>query len=182
MTVTRGRVCVLAAALLAFSAGGCFTPMTVQVAYPKPAEAQGLRRASIDVHLVGVPESAYSQWHGLDVTDYFEKPDSERPPATKRVLLFGEGKEDEQVLVRSDSIWASWQQEKVAYLFILANLPGDWKARPGAGDPRRVILRLNSDCWPDYFVWDKKTIYVTICRGGLKFFYPGTMRGDATPQ
>jgi len=181
MTVTRGRVCVLAAALLAFSAGGCFTPMTVRVAYPEVAEAAGLRRASIDVHLVGVPESAYSQWYNLDITDYFQKPESDRPPATKQVMYFGEGKQDKQVLPHQDPIWASWHQEKVAYLFILANLPGDWKPKAGAADPRRVILRLNSDCWPDY-VLGNQDIFITLKRGGLKFFYSGTMRECATPQ
>jgi len=183
MIGTRGRGLALGVAVLTLAAVGCgcFTRFNARVAYPASSLESGQRRASIEVHLVGVPESAYRLWYELDITDYFQKPEQDRPPARKKILFFGEKRPAEQVLSRDEPIWNQWRQENVAYLFILAHLPGDWKPKPGAADPRRIILYLNSDYWPEYY-WGRKDFPVRITGGGLSEHYPGATRKGAMPQ
>ncbi len=183
MIGTRPRRLAVGVAVLTLTAvgGGCFTRLTPRVAYPPASLEAGGRRASIEVHVVGVPESAYRLWYELDITEYFQKPEQARPPARNKILFFGEGRPAEQVVSRHAPIWDQWQRENVAYLFILANVPGDWAPRPGAADPRRVILYLNSDYWPEYY-WGKNEFPVRITRGGLSVQYTGATRKGAMPQ
>jgi hypothetical protein len=116
-------------------AGGC--PKTVNVL----ATDEICKNYSVEVHLVGVSKLERETWDALPMSDYW-KPDNQlrrSAVAYTQVIKFGQGHCEEKI-EPNHVIRGKWKENKAAYMFVLAHLPGLFDDQPGNADPRRLRL------------------------------------------
>ena len=108
---------------------------------------------TVTVHVIGVNPSEMERWKMYSVTQYFRPGDPLRESAVAggyaRVLNFGPGEPNPQVLAKNEEIWRKWHSRNGEYLVVLACLPGygEKDDKPGAADPRRLILPMQTSQW-----------------------------------
>jgi hypothetical protein len=107
---------------------------------------------SVTVNLVGVNETGMEQWNNKSMQEYWMPRDALRSDAEQKyayVMQFGPGQPDVKVLKADDPMWAAWKAAGATHVFVLADLPGAFEARPGAADARRRVLPLDTRRWRD---------------------------------
>jgi hypothetical protein len=107
-----------------------------------------LAGASIQVDIVG--PNAISDLPRLEtysVSEYWKPGDPMRRDLPKTVLYFGPGHEAMQTLPASDPVWTNWLRAGASTVVIFADLPGTQADRPGASDPRRLIVPIDEHEW-----------------------------------
>ncbi|MHC5053142.1 MAG: hypothetical protein ACYTKD_00315 [Planctomycetota bacterium] len=144
----RGIVRGVAAASVALVAGcGGMLRADIVVELDKDLVADPARIPSIQVNLVGVNTSELPQWKGYAVSEYWSPGDKLRASADKYEMRFSQSRPTSQKLERTDSMFDEWQAKTASHLFVLADLPGVPEPKPGAVDPRRLVLPLDSKAW-----------------------------------
>lgn len=135
---TSGRFRWLLAALLMTPLWGCARDFTVRL-----DAADKMGTPSVEVHIVGVRNAGeYRRWRDLSMSDYWA--DVKLDDKVK-VMKFGEGLSNPQVLSTSDVMWKSkWRGAKL--LMVLSSFPPS-KDLPGDADARRLILPLKWRKW-----------------------------------
>jgi len=120
---------------------------------------------SIEVHIVAVSRTEFPRWETMSMTEYWEPGNPMRESAIKYVMTFGANSPIEQVLQKTDPIWAKWDERNAEQLLVLVFLPGI-KDKPGEADPRRLILPYDSSKWENRY-WGNDTIKIELRSGGL---------------
>jgi len=128
---------------------------------------------SVETHLIAVKNTdEYKRLHDMSMSDYWNNVQIDE---NTRVMKLGEGRDNPQVLSKTDSIWRKqWKDAKL--LFILTSYPHS-SDMPGNADPRRLILPLEKTSW-DKSYWGSDTIPVVIkpqgssCRRAYKPWNP----------
>jgi hypothetical protein len=100
--------------------------------------------ASVDVELIGITELEKPQWEGYSMTKYWSPGDPLRGNTPDKLSQSLELNKPWK-LDRKDPIWDKWLRRGVAYLVIVARLPG--KFEDGAADPRRLFISLDKHAW-----------------------------------
>jgi hypothetical protein len=129
---------------------------------------------SVEVHVLALDASEGMKLQKFSMTEYWN-PQRMDDRLLKSRLYFGPGKPDLQSLDSTDPIWKRWQQQMgpldSLWLFVLADLKGGWDDKEGSADPRRIILPLRSEVWPQH-----RRIHITMRRDGMVNLTP---RADA---
>lgn len=120
---------------------------------------------SVEVHIVILDVSEGLKMQKYSMTEYWN-PQRSEDRILKYPLYFGPGKPDLQTLERNDDIWRRWQQQMGPldnlWMFVVADLKGAWEDKEGSADPRRIILPLRSEDWPD-----RRQIHISMRREGM---------------
>lgn len=103
---------------------------------------------SYEVDLVAVSDTDKDRWQNYPVEQYFEPGNTFRANAQKYTMKFSNDDAKPKVLDKDNDIWGEWKQRDAYTLFVIANLPGVWAAKPGKEDPRRLVLPLTKEAWP----------------------------------
>lgn len=139
---------MVAAALL----GGCasgepqISRYTINVAVSERLQAAD-NETPVEVDIVGLNPDESAQWENFSLSRYFAGDHPLRQGADRKTLRFGEEDERIQILTPEAEIWEKWEAKGATRLFILANLPGIERDRPGEQDVRRLILPLDRRQW-----------------------------------
>jgi hypothetical protein len=128
-----------------------------------------LKSSSVIVDLVGVNPSGMARWEAYDMAKYWKEGDPMRHDAEKAVLTFVSGQATNKTMLATDPLWAKWKSQGVAYVFVLADLPGVQVSKPGAQDARRQILSLDKCTWAS----GSKQLKVLVQRSGIVVLTPG---------
>lgn len=156
---------------LGWLAGGCGQgPFNVEVVLddkdPGLTDKLGALQ-SIEVNFVGVNETERPRWEQMSMSEYWQPGNPIRASAKKHVMTFGQGREKQQVLKKSNPMWRVWLGERQAkHLFVLAYLPWIRKDQPGDADPRRTTLPLEIGRW-EWYLWGADTIRIQLGSGGI---------------
>lgn len=154
MNIPARLALLLPALVLVGVLAGCGTPR------PKNYDVylSAAVNASVTVDVIGVNPAEAAQWSGYSMTKYWQQGDAFRASATKRtytvrinpgqaqeVLILKDAKKD----ANTAAYWKQWKEAGATQLFILADLPGAPEDKTGDADPRRLILPLTPDRWPN---------------------------------
>lgn len=154
----------LALGWLLLAGTGCATPRMgrydVRVTVSDSMADSARILPSVEVHLLALDPDAGRQLQTYSMTDYWN-PNRKKDEFVKRVLHFGQGKENPQTLSYKDPIWDRWDANGAEYLFVLADLPGLFQDKEDVKDPRRVILPLHPERW------NQRLIRISIEKGGV---------------
>lgn len=165
----RSLVAAFAGLLLAAVASGCHGVR----AYPVDVTIDSrIQDQSVQVDIVGVSEADYQAWHNYSMTQYWRFDDAWRRDAEKYVMRFGQDTPAKQTLPVDDPMWDTWLKRGATRLLILGDLPEVLEDRPGAADPRRLVLPLNSGAWAKPRPGDKTPIEIRIESGVLRCLTP----------
>jgi len=124
--------------VLALFACGCQTgpqPWNLSIKKTTPS--------SIQVDLIGVPESDKPSWEGYDMTKYWSDGDLRRSEADKLTQTMQMG--HPWIISLDDPKWNEWLDRGASELMIIANLPGTLPS--GSADPRRLFIPLDKHAW-----------------------------------
>jgi len=165
-TMSRGLcVAVIMSGLLAT---GCFTQFNAHVQpddkWQRELQVSGKTMPSVEVDMVGVNATEFQAYFGYSVTKWFTSGDSLYSSASKISKEFGKDHPVAAAVGRDADIWQEWRNRRVTHLFVMAHLPGTFEDKPGDADPRRLILRLNTDNWPEY-CWGNKDLHIFFNAG-----------------
>lgn len=141
-------------AALAFFGAGCGSNFQPSI---QPQLSPALASATVTVDMVGINESELGIWRSKDVLDYFSAGDTLRESANKITFTFEQ--EASAILSSSDPIWEQWKRQGVAYVVVMADLPG-FLSRDSK---RRQIIPLDGERWAD----TPNMITVSISEAGL---------------
>lgn len=158
---------VASLALLGVMGGGCSSKAkmgkyNIQVSLD-PSLASSAAVPSIEVDIIGVSPARQAVWDAQSLNNYFAAANMERQTADRFTMTFGAGATAPQTLSSSDPMWAKWLGSGAEQVYILANLPGVSTDAPGASDPRRLILPLDTRQWER-----GQTIQVEVQRNRLE--------------
>ena len=149
---------------LTIVAGGCATPRAgcydVKITMAESMADSSRILPSVEVHVLGLDPVSGRQLQAFSMSDYWN-PSRKKDDFVKRVLHFGQGKENPQVLSRRDSIWDRWLGAGAEHLFVIADLQGLYEDKEDVKDPRRLILPL------DPKRWQNSTLQIVIEKGGV---------------
>lgn len=150
-------------------AGGCASPRAISYDI-KISLAESLADStrilpSVEVHLLALDPVAGHRFQTFPMSDYWN-PNRKKDDFVKRIMHFGQNKENPQTLSRRDSIWDRWLDSGAEHLFVLADLPGLYDDKEDVKDPRRLILPL------DPKRWQHSAIQVVIEKGGVYCITP----------
>lgn len=131
---------------------------------------------SVEVHIMALDVAEGMKMQKFSMTDYWD-PQRMEDRLLKTSLFFGPDKPDRQTLERDADIWRRWQQQMGPldnlWLFVVADLKGGWEDKEGSADPRRIILPLRSDDWPE-----RRQIHISLRREGMVNLTPRIPRGS----
>jgi len=129
-------------------AAGCATTPQPRAFTVKVNLDPSLAGSSLQVDLVGAnPVSDLAKLQAYPVSEYWKPGDALRRDSPKVTLAFGQGRAASQVLDTNDPIWKQWLQTGAQDLVVLVDLPGVAADKPGAADPRRLVLPLDANQW-----------------------------------
>lgn len=144
---------VVLAALVAYAGflGGCSNKAkmgkyNIQVSLD-PTLVSSSAVPSIEVDIIGVSPTRAAVWDAQSLNNYFAAANMERQAADRHTMTFGAGATAPQTLARNNAIWDKWLGSGATQVYILASLPGISTDAPGASDPRRLILPLDTRRW-----------------------------------
>ena len=137
--------------------GGCSPSFDIDVALDPSLSERGTM-PSVEVHLVGVSQAEYKGWESMSMSDYWKNPLIREGTY---VIKLGQG----IIPVapkKNDPIWKRWGKAKppAKYLFVLSSYPPS-EDKYGEEDPRRCILPLESNRWPEYH-WGRRDLPIRI--------------------
>jgi hypothetical protein len=125
-----------------------------------------MRRASVQVDVVGVGGSNRSAMENVPISKYFQAGNALRQSIQAKAMRFGNGQPDEQSVDRNDPLWRTWLDKKSQSLVIMADVPGVFDDLPGEADPRRKVLLLSGKEAP------AGVVHLEIFPGGLRQTVP----------
>lgn len=111
--------------------------------------AEEYRYASIQVDIIGVSQAEYAIWANKPVSEYFDPSDRTRTRAIKKTMTFYADDNAPKLLSDDDMLWDQWAPRDIAYLVILADIPGKHIDQHGNLDQRRLFLPLDANNWPN---------------------------------
>jgi hypothetical protein len=135
-------------------AAGCQKTFNVIVSADDPS----IINKTVEIDLVGVNQFDKAAWNSYSMTEYWQRDNPQRLNAIKTSFKFGSAEPTAKTLKKNDPIWKLWKNNKVAYLFVMANLPGDHKDMPGSADDRRLSVTIEKKCWG----WFANTIEIDV--------------------
>jgi hypothetical protein len=151
--------------------------VTVQLDDAMRQRLSELTNRNIEVDLVAVNDIENTRWQDASMTKYWQPGDPLKGSIPTKVMIFNptavqaaaatspapstqsakaaatQPSAYSQTLAATDPIWNKWYANKndksVYHLYVLALLPGVFDDQPGDRDPRRQILPLNVERWPN---------------------------------
>ena len=131
----------------------------VNLTIDKPLES-----TSLQVDLVGANALAdLPKWTSYSVTEYWQPDNPQRRDASRITYQFGRGISNKITLSRDDVRWQPWLKGGVAYLVIMADLPGSAVDQNGNADSRRLIIPLDKKLWRR-----NDSLEILIQEGGIR--------------
>ncbi len=125
---------------------------------------KALESTSLQVDLVGANALAdLPKWTSYSVTEYWQPDNPQRRDALRITYQFGRGISNIVTLSRDDVRWQSWLKGGVAYLVIMADLPGSAVDQNGNADSRRLIIPLDKKLWRS-----SDMLEILIQEGGIR--------------
>ncbi|MCB9845581.1 MAG: hypothetical protein H6811_06315 [Phycisphaeraceae bacterium] len=166
-----GRMAAMCVGLLsmAISAVGCSTTprmgrYTVNVSVDQASWAGVGGVDAVSVDLIALNTQDGEIWSNYPLSAYFGTGDTTRADADKVTFEFTRDNAGAKALAGTDEHWDRWLKRGAQQLFILADLRElRGQDKPGATDPRRLILPLDTRHWPA-----NRTLDVSIQRSGLR--------------
>jgi hypothetical protein len=125
-----------------------------------------LKRASVQVDVVGVTGSSRSAMEHVPVSKYFQAGNALRQTVQAKSMRFGNAQVDSLSVDRSDPLWRAWLDRKSQSIVIMADVPGVFDDLPGEADPRRKILPLSGKEAP------AGVVHLEIYQGGIRQTVP----------
>lgn len=101
-----------------------------------------MRRASVQVDVIGVTGSNRSAMENVPISKYFQAGNPLRQNVQAMSMRFGNAQPVSQSVDRNSPLWRAWMDKKSQSLVIMADVPGVFDDLPGEADPRRKILLL----------------------------------------
>lgn len=131
---------------------------------------QTLKGKSVLVDLVGVNPASLPRWEAYSMSSYWKGGDPMRgDSAPDRVSFnFVSGESLAQTLSVTNAQWRAWKAKGVAYVEVLADLPGGHTDKPADSDDRRLKLPLDECHW----VKGTKTLNVLVQQSGIQVLAP----------
>jgi hypothetical protein len=151
--------------------------ITVQLDDAMRQRLSELTDRNIEVDLLAVNNVENDRWENASVNRYWQPGDPLKGSVPTKVMIFNpkavqaaaatrpssstqsaaaaatQQSAISQTLSAKDPIWDKWYANKndksVYHLYVLALLPGVFEDAPGDRDPRRQILPLNVEMWPN---------------------------------
>ncbi len=151
--------------------------VTVQLDEAMRQRLAQLGDRNIEVDLVAVNSVENDRWENASMTSYWQPGDPLKGSVPTKVMYFNSKQAQaaattnpakpgqtasqaatqpsgfSETLSATDPIWYKWYANKndksVYHLYVLALLPGIIADQPGDRDPRRQILPLNQEEWPN---------------------------------
>lgn len=109
--------------------------------------AEEYQYASIQVDIIGISQAEYPIWANKPVSEYFNPSDRTRTRAIKKTMTFYASDNAPKALSNHDILWDQWAPRDIAYLVVLADIPGKHIDQHGSLDQRRLFLPLNANHW-----------------------------------
>lgn len=151
--------------------------VTVQLDDAMRQRLTELTNRNIEVDLVAVNDKENERWEPYSMTRYWQPGDPLKGSVPTKVMIFDPkavqaaastrpGASNQtaakaatqpsaysQTLSSTDPLWKKWyanvNDKSVMRLYVLALLPGVFEDQPGDRDPRRQIVPLNIEQWPN---------------------------------
>ena len=132
--------------------------------------APALKDSSMVVDLVGVNPASLPSWEAYSMTKYWQSGDAKRADATDKFTIdFVSGKSLTNTLSITNAVWNKWMARGVAYVVVIANLPGAPSPdKPGSQDARRQILSLDECAWAK----GTTTLNLLVQQSGIEVLTP----------
>ena len=167
--VLRRCACIVACVIVLVVAVGCNSvrPYPVRVTID-----DRIQNRSVQVDIVAVSEADYQTWEGYSMSQYWRYGDPWRRDAEKFVMRFGQDSQGQQTLAIDDPIWKRWLAKGGTRLLILGDLPEVIEDKPGAADPRRLVVPLHSGAWAKPIPGKRRAIEIRIESGNLRCLTP----------
>ncbi|QSH41085.1 hypothetical protein P0136_09855 [Lentisphaerota bacterium ZTH] len=137
---------------LVLSLVGCFSSApayNVKVSLSKDLVKKYQIYPSIEVDMAGVNDIEALRLQSCPTTDYFQAQSTIRQSLARNTIYFSEENWKEKVFPSDSPLWERWDNAGAKQLFIIANIPGQWRVSEGKLDPRRLLLPLDPDSWPN---------------------------------
>ena len=121
-----------------------------------------LRRASVQVDVIGVSPSNRNAMENVPISKYFQAGNALRKNIQAKSMRFGNAQANAQSLDKNDPVWRGWLDKKSQSIIIMADVPGVFDDLPGEADPRRKILPLSGkEAQPG-------VVHLEVFQGGLR--------------
>jgi hypothetical protein len=160
------RRALLAAPLAATAFAGCQKPKfkagyNILIEIDDSLKSAKGEAPSLEVHVVVLPFVEAKKLEKFPMSEYWNPSRTEGVYAMRK-MFFGPGRPLRDTLDADDVLWQRWQMNDVMekqWIFILADLKGNFQDKDGSQDPRRIILPADPKIWPAH-----RTIHISIRR------------------
>lgn len=165
LTISAKRCAAALTASLALVLSGCSAPgVRLNVALSPELKAVYGYYPSVEVDVAAMAPSEAERVTSYSVDEWFSPDNPMRAGVVRKTLKFSEDRAGLQTIDDDDPFWTEGKSRGAEAAAVLVNLPGHEDPKPGAPDPRRIVVPLEAEHW---YQTKEGTVWLLVGPAGI---------------